>query len=105
MLTDKSMRYYMRNFTLTAVSILAILFRCPALQANTAISISITGSGYGYDGFSAVGPYGATLNGVPNLPVFCLDENISTATNTTFYGYYTHPLDQYSQFSPTVYEY
>jgi hypothetical protein len=40
---------------------------------------------------SVPGPYLATIGGVQNLLVFCLDLHIDTPVGTTFDGYFTHP--------------
>ena len=75
------MRPYGRNFILTAaVGTLAILLLCPSMQATTII---LTGNySRDYEGI-AVGPYLASLNGAPDLSVFCLDLHISTGVHYT----------------------
>jgi hypothetical protein len=78
------MRPYNRNFILTAAAgTLAILLLCPSMQATT---IKLTGDhSWNYEGI-AVGPYLASLNGAPDLSVFCLDLHISTYVQTTYSG-------------------
>ena len=87
------MRTHPRNYILTAVSALAALLVCPALQANSALTITGNYSGT-YGGIGGVGPYLATLDDVANIPVFCLDENRNTQVGTEYSGYFNHPVDQ-----------
>ena len=85
------MRPYSRNFILTAAGTLAILLLCPSVQATT---IMITGNySWNYQG-NVVGPYLASLNGGPDLPVFCLDLHIDTYVNTTYAGSLSTPTTQ-----------
>ena len=85
------MRTYSRNFILTAASILAILLLCPSMQATTII---LTGNySWNYQGI-AVGPYLGSLDGGPDLSVFCLDLHISTNVNTTYRGSLFTPATQ-----------
>lgn len=86
------MRPYGRNFILTAaVGTLAILLLCPSMQATTII---LTGNySWDYEGI-AVGPYLASLDGRPNLSVFCLDLHLSTYVNTTYSGSLSTPATQ-----------
>jgi hypothetical protein len=81
-----------RNFVLTAaLGVLAILLFCPGIPAATII---ITGNySWDYDGV-AVGPYLATLNGEPNLPVFCMDLHVDTYVGTTYTGSLSTPTTQ-----------
>lgn len=93
------MRYYTRNIILTAVSILAILLLCPALQANTILVVTSLGTrSYTYSStdpvthnttsntLQNVGPYTATLDGPPTLLVFCLDLHLTTFINQPYVG-------------------
>ena len=91
-MTNKSMRTYSRNFILTAAAgTLAILPLCPSMQATT---IKLTGNySWNYEGI-AVGPYLASLNGGPDLSVFCLDLHIDTGVQTTYAGGLTTPSTQ-----------
>ena len=58
------------------------------MQATT---IKLTGNySWNYEGI-AVGPYLASLNGAPDLSVFCLDLHISTGVQTTYTGGLTTP--------------
>jgi hypothetical protein len=86
------MRPYGRNFILTAAAgTLAILLLCPSLQATT---IKLTGNySWTYQGI-IVGPYRASLDGVPDFSVFCLDLHLNTYVNTTYAGGLTTPSTQ-----------
>ncbi|MCX6627555.1 MAG: hypothetical protein NTW28_08000 [Candidatus Solibacter sp.] len=87
------MRLYTRNFILTAVSSLALLFLCPTLQAS-GIILTLTGNpSFGYEGI-LVGPYVATLDNDPNSLVFCLDLHINTYVNRDYQGALSHPSTQ-----------
>ena len=61
------------------------------LQGMQATTIKLTGNySWNYEGI-AVGPYLASLNGAPDLSVFCLDLHISTGVQTTYTGGLTTP--------------
>jgi hypothetical protein len=82
------MRSYTRSFILTAVVIPVILLLCPSMQAST---IDLTGNySWNYQGI-VVGPYLASLDGGPDLSVFCLDLHLETYVNTTYMGNLTTP--------------
>src|ERR1035438_1049077 len=82
------MRSYTRSFILTAVVIPALLLLCPSMQAST---IELTGNySWNYEGI-VVGPYLASLDGGPDLSVFCLDLHLETYVNTTYMGNLTTP--------------
>src|ERR1039457_2210414 len=73
-----------RKFILIVGITLAILLLCPALQANTTITISGGYSPYsGFSGTGSIGPYTGTVQtngtGTPIYSglVFCLDENLA----------------------------
>jgi hypothetical protein len=88
------MHPHTRKLVLTAVGTLAFLLSCPALRANTTLEITNVYSWSYVDsnGDNIVpGPYLATIGGVQNLLVFCLDLHISTPIGTMFDGYLTHP--------------
>src|ERR1039457_5522568 len=79
---------------LAAVSTLAISLFSPALRANTGLEITQNPLWSYTDSLSETttpGPYLATIGGVPNLLVYCLDLHIDTPVQTTFDGYLTHP--------------
>jgi hypothetical protein len=87
------MHSHSSKLVLTAVGTLAFFF-CPAVQANTALEITnvFNWSYVDSNGDNTVpGPYLATIGGVQNLLVFCLDLHIDTPIGTTFDGYLTHP--------------
>jgi hypothetical protein len=91
------MRLHTHSLSLTAVSILAILLFCPALRANTTLQITQNPLWSYTDtpkDSTTPGPYLATIGGVPNLLVYCLDLHIDTPVGTTFDGYLTHPNTQ-----------
>ena len=67
---QKNMRCYTRNFILTVVSILAILLLCPALHANTAITVNWSNT----DSYAFATTTGTTPMWSNQL-VFCLDGN------------------------------
>ena len=88
------MRPHTRNLVLTTVGTLALLLFSPALRANTSLEITnvFNWSYVDSNGDTIVpGPYLATIGGVQNLLVYCLDLHISTPVGTTFNGYLTHP--------------
>ena len=62
--------------------LIPVLLLCAVAPATT---ITITGAPFSYDGV-AVGPYYATLDGVPNILVFCLDMNLSTQIGQSYAG-------------------
>jgi len=78
----------------TAVSALLFLLFCPGLRANTTLELTTV---YNWSYSDSIGdtlvpgPYGATVGGVQNLLVYCLDLHIATPVATTFDGYLTHP--------------
>jgi hypothetical protein len=83
-----------RKLVLAAVGALAFLLFCPAVRANTTLELTnvFNWSYVDSNGDSIVpGPYLATIGGVPNLLVYCLDLHIDTPVGTTFNGYLTHP--------------
>jgi hypothetical protein len=84
------MRPNHRSLVLAAGVALAILL-CPGTQATT---IKITGNySWSYEGI-AVGPYLGSLDGGPDLPVFCLDLHLDTYVNTTYAGSLYKPSTQ-----------
>ena len=88
------MRPHTCSHILAAVSTLAISLCSPALRANTALEITQSPLWSYTDSLSETttpGPYQATIGGVPNLLVFCLDLHINTPVGTAFDGYLTHP--------------
>jgi hypothetical protein len=93
-ITLKRMHTHTRKLILTAAGTLAILLFCPASRANTTLEITSVYSWSYIDsnGDNMVpGPYMATIGGVQNLLVYCLDLHVSTPISTTFDGYLTHP--------------
>jgi hypothetical protein len=96
------MRTYTRNFILTAVSALAVLLLCPALQATTVVSdMTLTESGgrtYGpaYEVYGQakigvyVGPYTDMFSNYygdnASFPAFCLDLNVNTTIGSSYPG-------------------
>jgi hypothetical protein len=83
-----------RKLVLAAVGTLAFLLLCPAVRANTTLELTnvFNWSYIDSNGDNIVpGPYLATIGGVQNLLVFCLDLHIDTPVQTTFDGYLTHP--------------
>jgi hypothetical protein len=85
---------HIRRLVLTAVGTLALLLFCPAARANTTLDLTnvFNWSYVDSNGDNMVpGPYLATIGGVPNLLVYCLDLHIDTSVGTTFDGYLTHP--------------
>ena len=91
-MTDKSTRPRSRNLIPTAVAgAIAFLLLCPSMRATT---IKLTGNfNWNYDGIN-VGPYLASLNGGPDLSVFCLDLHTDTYVNTTYAGSLSIPSTQ-----------
>ena len=88
------MRPHTRKLLLLAVTTLVFFLFCPALRSNTILDITNVYSWSYVDanGDNIVpGPYLATIGGVQNLLVFCLDLHIDTPVQTTFDGYLTHP--------------
>jgi hypothetical protein len=84
------MRPHRRRLVLIAAA-LAILLLCPGVQATT---IKLTGNYSSiYEGI-AVGPYLGSLDGGPDLPVFCLDLHLETYVNTTYAGSLYKPSTQ-----------
>ena len=76
------MRQYRRSLVLSAAA-LAVLLLCPGMQATT---IKLTGNYSSNYGGILVGPYLGSLDGGPDLPVFCLDLHLDTYVNTTYAG-------------------
>jgi hypothetical protein len=88
------MHSHTRKFVKSAAGTLAFLFFCLPLRASTTLEITnvYNWSYIDSNGDNIVpGPYLATIGGVQNLLVFCLDLHISTPVGTTFDGYLTHP--------------
>jgi hypothetical protein len=88
------MHPHTRKLILTAIATLAFLLVCPALLANTALEITnvYNWSYVDSNGDNVVpGPYLATIGGVENLLVYCLDLHIATPVGNTYDGYLTHP--------------
>ena len=87
------MHPHTRKLVLTAVGTLAFAFFPPALRASTlAITQTTLWSYTDSPGYTTTpGPYLATIDGVPNLLVYCLDLHVDTPVGPTFDGYLTHP--------------
>ena len=88
------MHPHTRKLVPIAVGSLAFLLFCPAARASTKLEITnvFNWSYVDSNGDNIVpGPYLATIGGVQNLLVFCLDLHIDTPIGTTFDGYLTHP--------------
>ena len=85
------MRSYHCNTKLAPAGILAILLLCPSMQATT---IKLIGNfNWSYQGVS-VGPYLATMDGGPDISVFCMDLHLATGVNTTYSGSLSTPSTQ-----------
>jgi hypothetical protein len=83
-----------RTLVLATAATLALLLFCPAVRADTTLDLTnvFNWSYVDSNGDNIVpGPYLATIGGVPNLLVYCLDLHIDTPVGTTFDGYLTHP--------------
>ena len=83
-----------RTLVLATAGALAFLLFCPAVPASTTLDLTnvFNWSYIDSNGDNIVpGPYLATIGGVPNLLVYCLDLHIDTPVGTTFDGYLTHP--------------
>ena len=88
------MHTHNRTIGLATAGTLAFLLFCPAVRASTTLDLTnvFNWSYVDSNGDNMVpGPYLATIGGVPNLLVYCLDLHIDTPVGTTFDGYLTHP--------------
>ena len=88
------MRTQTRTLVLATAGTLALLQFCPAVRAETTLDLTnvFNWSYVDINGDNFVpGPYLATIGGVPNLLVYCLDLHINTPVGITFDGYLTHP--------------